>query len=190
MTSPDRVGREHLLRNAVLNGDVTAWQVWYEESYDDVRAYILWCCGGRTDVADEVVQETWLTAVRQIRRFDPAEGAFAAWVRGIAVNCLRTCLRKARLQRAVSIRMASDLSGAEDTTHPLERQEQSEWIAAALVDLPCHYEAVLKAKYFDRWSVVEIAAAWNETPKAIESLLTRAREAFRRSYQQSRRKEA
>ena len=38
------------------------------------------------------------------------------------------------------------------------------------------------AKYLDRMSVQAMAAAWNETPKAIESLLSRAREAFRTAY--------
>jgi DNA-directed RNA polymerase specialized sigma24 family protein len=34
----------------------------------------------------------------------------------------------------------------------------------------------------DGQSVAEIAATWNETEKAVESLLTRARAAFREAY--------
>jgi RNA polymerase sigma-70 factor, ECF subfamily len=48
--------------------------------------------------------------------------------------------------------------------------------------LPERYEAALRAKYLDQQSVVEIAEAWNESPKAVESLLTRARESFRQEY--------
>ena len=44
-------------------------------------------------------------------------------------------------------------------------------------------KAVLRAKYLDGRSMAEIAAAWGETPKAVESLLTRARQAFREAYQ-------
>jgi RNA polymerase sigma-70 factor (ECF subfamily) len=51
--------------------------------------------------------------------------------------------------------------------------------------LPGRYEAVLRAKYLDQQSVAQIAESWRETPKAIESLLTRAREAFRAAYEKA-----
>jgi len=41
----------------------------------------------------------------------------------------------------------------------------------------------LRAKYLDGLSMAEIAAIWNESPKAIESLLSRARQAFREFYE-------
>jgi RNA polymerase sigma-70 factor (ECF subfamily) len=50
--------------------------------------------------------------------------------------------------------------------------------------LPEHYEAVLRAKYLDEWSVERIAADRGVSPKVVESLLTRARDAFRTAYQQ------
>ncbi|HBI44343.1 MAG TPA: hypothetical protein DDY78_16050, partial [Planctomycetales bacterium] len=55
-------------------------------------------------------------------------------------------------------------------------------LAAALSALPDRYEAVLRAKYLDGRSVIDIAAESGETPKAIESLLSRARQAFRDAY--------
>jgi DNA-directed RNA polymerase specialized sigma24 family protein len=41
----------------------------------------------------------------------------------------------------------------------------------------------LRAKYLDGLSVPAIADQWGETPKSVESLLTRARQAFREAYQ-------
>jgi len=67
-------------------------------------------------------------------------------------------------------------------TGPEPSAEQQERIAATLDILPDRQEAVLRAKYLDSQSVAEIAAQWNETPKAIESLLNRARQAFREAY--------
>ena len=62
-------------------------------------------------------------------------------------------------------------------------REQAERIAAALAgDLPERYEAALRMKYLDRRTVAEIAAEWGETEKAVESLLGRARAAFREAY--------
>ena len=41
------------------------------------------CCGAAVarDEADDMVQETWLVAVRQMRRFNPQQGRFLAWLR-------------------------------------------------------------------------------------------------------------
>ena len=55
-------------------------------------------------------------------------------------------------------------------------------MAEALAALPDHYEAVLRAKYLDRQTVDEIAAGRGESAKAVESLLGRARQAFREAY--------
>src|SRR5439155_24980839 len=95
----DRVWREHGLRTAVLAGDEQAWRTWYEESFNGLHAYVCWRCAGLRDLADELVQETWLTAVRRVRSFDPECASFAAWLRGIAANVLRNHLRARRRVR-------------------------------------------------------------------------------------------
>jgi RNA polymerase sigma-70 factor (ECF subfamily) len=179
MDSSDRVWRERGLLCAVLAGDERAWRTWYEESFDPLYGYTLWRCAGLRDLADEVVQETWLTAVRRIRCFDPERGSFAAWLCGIAANVLRNRLRREKFRTRLA-RPLGDHAGAGVAP---DRRELAEQVARALAELPQRYEAVLRAKYLDQRSVNEIAAAWGETPKAIESLLTRARQAFRAAYQ-------
>src|SRR5205807_9855131 len=82
------------LRRAVLAGDEQAWRAWYDEAFAGLSAYVRWRCGGLRDTADEIVQETWLTAVKRIRQFDPEHAAFHAWLRGIAANLLRNHFRK------------------------------------------------------------------------------------------------
>jgi RNA polymerase sigma-70 factor (ECF subfamily) len=176
MESNERVWRERGLLRAVLAGDERAWEVLYTEAFDGLHAYVGWRCAGLRDLAEEVVQETWLTAVRRIRSFEPARGSFAGWLRGIAANVLRNHLR--RQDRRNGRSLPQSLS----TADALEQREQAERIARALAELPEHYEAVLRAKYLDDQSVADIAAARGETPKAVESLLTRARQAFREAY--------
>ena len=179
MAAGDRLRHERDLRRAVLAGDEAAWQALYDAAFEPLLAYALWRCGQRRDLAEEVVQETWLVAVRRIREFDPERGSFLAWLRGIAANVLRAQLRRMRRPACPAL----DLDGVPaPSTAEIEQREQADAIARALAELPEHYEAVLRAKYLDRQSVEQIAAAWNETPKAIESLLTRARQAFRKAY--------
>jgi RNA polymerase sigma-70 factor (ECF subfamily) len=181
MHPSDRVRRERGLRGAVLSGDERAWQAWYDEHFADLYGYVLWRCAGLRDHADEVVQETWLTAVRRIRSFDPAQGAFGGWLRGIAAHLLRNHFRK-ETRRATRHQSLDDLDAPAAQDAELRRREQAERVARALADLPERYEAVLRAKYLEGRSVAEIAEASGETPKAVESLLTRARQAFREVY--------
>ncbi len=55
----------------------------------------------------------------------------------------------------------------------------------ALDGLPEHYARALEWKYVERLPVAEIAARSGLHLKATESLLTRARQAFRASYERA-----
>ena len=180
----DRVQREELLRTAVLAGNENAWRTCYDETFDDLYRYLVWRCGGRKDWADEIVQDTWLTAVRRIRRFDPRKGSFLAWVRGIAANLLRNELRKRRRSPKFQQSSEGEIGETGQRRSSWEDRGRQEEVAAALDALSEREEAVLRAKYLDGLSVAEIAAANGETPKAVESLLSRARQAFREVYRE------
>jgi RNA polymerase sigma-70 factor (ECF subfamily) len=177
MPPTERALDEERLRRAVLAGDEQAWRALYDAAFAELFAYVHWRCGGCPDLAEDAVQETWLVAVRRLRDFDPAQGPFLAWLRGIAVNVLRNLVRARQAARASSNGVASAPASDER-----RRRDDAEHVARVLADLPERYEAVLRAKYLEQHSVDEIAALWQETPKAIESLLTRARQAFRSAY--------
>jgi RNA polymerase sigma-70 factor (ECF subfamily) len=170
----DRVWRERGLRDAVAGGDTAAWRAWYQTEYAPLEGYVLWRCGSLRDLADDVLQDTWLTAVRRIRRFDPAAGPFHAWLCGIAANVLRNHLRARRRRTGRQEPLGNDPAAAD--------RARAERVADALATLPERAERVLRMKYLDRMSVAEVAAACGETEKAVESLLVRARAAFREAY--------
>jgi len=178
MQAEDRVERERELRRAVLAGEEFAWRTLYDETFTGVYAYVLWRCGGLRDRADEVSQETWLTAVRRLRAFDPSVGSFAAWLRGIAANVLRNHFRREKQRTRRTQLLENEPLAVEET------REQAARIALALESLPPHYEAVLRMKYLEAHSVADIAAERGESLKAVESQLSRAREAFRQAYLQ------
>lgn len=171
---PPPATRERTLWTAALAGDVLAWTDLYSAASETVFRYALWRCGGRIDLAEDVVQEGWLLAARRLNAFDPDRGGFAGWVCGLAANAarnaVRTRLRHARRPVAVPMNSTSDCDS------------DPEAVAVALAELPAEYEAVLRAKYFEQRSVSEIATAFGKSAKAVESLLTRAREAFRAAY--------
>ena len=177
MTPEEDSSGEATLRQAVLAGDEYAWRLLYDREFEPLHAYVTWRCGGRGDMADDLVQETWMVAVRRVRDFDPQRGTFLQWLRGIAANLMKNFFR---LRSTVAVHELPDLPARFDAD--AERREQSQRIAVVLAELPETYENVLRAKYLDGRSVDEIAAEFGQSPKAVESLLTRARQAFRTAF--------
>ena len=133
----DRVWRERALRDAVAGGDAAAWRAWYAAEYGPLEAYVVWRCGSSRDLADDVLQETWLTAVKAIRRFEPEAGAFHNWLCGIAGNVLRNQLRSRRRRASREEPLASD-PGKAACGFAGER------VAEALAALPERSERVLR----------------------------------------------
>jgi DNA-directed RNA polymerase specialized sigma24 family protein len=62
---------------------------------------------------------------------------------------------------------------------PSEAAERVAWV---LAELPEEYAHVLRAKYEENQPVAEIAKSCGRSAKAVESLLSRARVAFRKSW--------
>jgi RNA polymerase sigma-70 factor, ECF subfamily len=173
---------ERATRDAVLAGDVEAWRSWYSAYFDRLAEYARWHCGGLQDMADDVIQETWLTAVRRLQVFNPDKGAFFAWLCGIAANAARNRIRARRRQRQRFRSLSPNDDSPADLVDPVAI-EKGERVAVALSSIPKHYEALLRAKYLDGMTVEQVAVSRGESTKTVESLLTRARQSFREAYE-------
>ena len=170
---------ERGLRAAVLAGDELAWRALYERHFDAVYRFVYAHVGRDTHRTEEVVQECWMIAVRRIRAFDPSRGEFGDWLRGIARQVILGQQRKwARRQR-----LSEDAPVAvEAAAAPSDGVER---VGRVLTSLPEPYETVLRAKYAEQHTVAEIAQRWGRSTKAVESLLTRARAAFRTAWNET-----
>lgn len=171
--------RESRWRDLAMAGDRQAWRALYDAAFDGLAAYVQWRCGGLRGWADDVVQETWLVAVRRLGDFRPGETSFLNWLRGIAANVIRNQLRTLR-RSPLTLVAQNDLDQAGEAS---PADAIAEEVARALAELPAHYEAVLRAKYFDGLRVEQIAEETASTAKAVESLLSRARAALREAYE-------
>lgn len=176
----DRQVIERGLREAVLSGDDAAWKLLYDSCCNRLFAYVYFRTGRDRSRAEELIQDCWETAVRRIRRFDPELGSFEQWMRGIAdwlvLNAQRKWWRRSRWRASYA---PDRVDRTADRGDALAVAEQT---ALALMELPERYRKALRAKYEEQLPIAEIAARWRESPKAVESVLARARAAFREAY--------
>lgn len=179
---PVRGWPERELRNAVLRGDETAWRVLYDQAYRPLYAYIYRRVQRSVERTEEVVQEVWMVAVRRIQDFDPDRARFELWLFGIARNVLKNRWRTWEKEKGEEDRVEEREPQSSEGALVSETLEREELVALAMASLPNRYRSVLSAKYREERSVEEIATRWGASQKAIESLLTRAREAFRNAY--------
>lgn len=175
----EQAWHEQGLRDAALAGDAQAWRVLVEKHQEAVRRYLGWRLGGCIATLDDLAQESWLIAARSLRKFAPGRGTFQHWLFGIAANICRNHLRTRRRSRQRPY--PQDHEPAEESPE----DQRASRVADALAELPDHYERLLRAKYFEGASVECIAHSEKQTAKAIESLLTRARTAFRELYEKN-----
>jgi len=140
--------------------------------------------GGDRRTAEEIHQETWLAALSGIADFDEGRGEFRGWLFGIARR--RVALeyrRRGRLMPASGEdALLDDLEAGGAAILPAELVgaiERGHVVRAALAELGSDSRAALVGKYLDGRGVDEIARHLGRTPKAVESLLSRARERMR-----------
>ena len=176
MTRPDDPQAEAVFVRAAASGDAAAWRCLLEAHAERLAVYARWRCVAIPDLTADAIQQTWLEAAKNLRRFDPERGAFADWLGGILRRVILGEIRKRRKHRHKS------LEASPEPGRSTRSSDEAEAVVRVLAELPDEYEAVLRAKYLDGASVREIAGATGVGEKAIESRLTRAREAFRAAY--------
>jgi RNA polymerase sigma-70 factor (ECF subfamily) len=134
---------------------------------------------GATEVAKDVVQDTWESAVRGLRRLDdPAR--FGPWLYAIASRKSADALRaKYRHARGVAVAEAPNEAAAVSVDDALD-------LAAALKRLPPDQRVAVSLYFGEGMSVAEIAAAVGAPVGTVKSRLFAARKALRASIGEER----
>lgn len=165
---------ERALADAAKRGDEHAWRVLFARHADPAYRYAYVRTGRRRERAEEAVQEAWMIAVRRLSDFDPARGNFGAWLQGILMRVLANEHRRWALRDGTEVELGEHVMRGGPAI--------DDRLSLAFTELPVDYQDVIRAKYLDGESMNEIAGRWKRTPKAIESLLGRARAALRAAY--------
>ena len=173
---------EKALVERMLAGDEAAMEEFADEYFPGLYRFALARLGGDTDLAREVVQATVCKALAKLETFR-GEAPLLGWLCACCRNEIRMGFRKKqRLPRVVELEedVASDRDPPDGA---LARKEEARHVHAVLDLLPPRYARALEWKYVERVSVKEIAERLRVGAKAAESLLTRARQAFREGYE-------
>ncbi len=185
----DEVHADRALAHRILGGDEAAFQDLFDRFFPRLYRFALARVNGDRDTAQDVVQQTFCNAIERLDSYR-GEAALYTWFCQICRNVITDHYRRRQtgnervvlLEDQPNVRAILDAlagpSGDEPETG-VWRQQIHRVVEATLDALPGHYGEILEWKYLDGESVVEIARRLEIGPKAAESLLTRARVAFR-----------
>jgi RNA polymerase sigma-70 factor, ECF subfamily len=176
------------LTRRLLAGDESAFEEFFANYFPRLYRFARARLGGNEDAAEEVVQSALIRAVEKLHTYR-GEAALFTWLCTICRREIATWLERAGKAPEVSliddhaeIRGALDALTAfagRDPESDLRRRELSRLVQVTLDHLPARYADALEWKYIQGLSVDEIADKLGLGYKAAESLLTRARQAFR-----------
>ncbi len=139
---------------------------------------------GNSEEAEEIFQETLASAAECFELYS-GRSSFFTWLCGIARHEIADFYRKKKIKTILFSRLpwlenlAAEALGPEQM---ILRDEAAEKVQRVLAGLSEGYQQVLRLKYYQGLSVKEIARQLNESVKAIESRLTRARFAFAKAF--------
>lgn len=171
--------------------DPEAIQRWFEAHGDGLYTYVFYRVGRDEQTAADVVQETFLEALRDLDRYDPERGSMAAWLTTLSRNHItRTLKAKGRLATVHFWQAVDDdLLGKFEriATEPLpseilEKRETEDLVHMTLASIPGNYRKVLILHYHRGLSLRDIAARAKKSEGAIKVLLHRARLAFKEAF--------
>ena len=175
----------------VIAGDEAAFDQFFTVYFPRLYRFALGRLGGNEDASEEIVQQTLIRAIDRLHTYR-GEAALLTWLCTLCRHEIGRWQEREGRGREVSLsderpelQAALELTAAPPVDDPdvaLERRELSKLVQMTLDHLPGRYGDVLEWKYLQGMSVDEVAARLGVGYKAAESILTRARVAFREGF--------
>ena len=177
------------LVDRVLRGDEAAFRRFFAIYFPRLFRFAMYRLAGDADLAEDVVQVTLTKVLDKLSSYR-GEAALFSWMCTFCRHEISAVLKRharnpvALIEDDVAIRAA--LESLVDPAHTPEESAVTDdlgrLIKVALDNLPADYGDALEWKYVDGYSVAEIGRRLGRGAKATESLLYRAREAFRDAF--------
>lgn len=179
---------DRVLVSRMRAGEQRAFDEFFNASASRLAAFVSRRSGLDPANVEDIVQNTLIKAVRNLSSYR-GEAALFTWVTEICRHELADARRKAARRPAHDSLDEPDavafpvpqlwVPEHREPAAEAEAHRQRKAVLQALNDLPERYARALEAKYGDGLSVKEVAALFGLTTVAAQSLLARARDAFR-----------
>ncbi|MBI3680202.1 MAG: sigma-70 family RNA polymerase sigma factor [Acidobacteria bacterium] len=167
---------------AVLRRDRKATALFVERYADAVYGYVRSRLAPRADLADDLVQDIFISAWEALHSFRGVS-SLRSWLLGVARHKVQDHyrVRLRDLAEEPDDAETADLTAA-DFDEELDRKRMEEKTQHVLRSLPEHYSLLLLWRYWEKVPVREIAGKTGRTEKAVERMLARARDHFKRRW--------
>ena len=180
-----------MLAKRVAAGDSDAFEEFFREYFPRLFRFTLSRVDANADLAEEIVQRTMCRVVQKMDSYR-GEALLFTWLCMICRNEMTSIYRHKGLQQSKTvfledhpaIRAALESISVDSDTPENEQTEQelARFVRLTLEYLPARYATALEMKYIRGCSVDEIGEELEISTKAAESLLTRARTAFKEGF--------
>lgn len=166
----------------VLRKDRKATAEFVQLYSDPVYRYLRFRLHPRIEAVDDLMQEVFLTAWKSLQRY-AGDAPLRAWILGIARHKVQDHYRQV-LRASPFPEDAEDLVEPRDSLElvAMHRQSQDN-VLTVLASLSDDYRLVLLWRYWEQKSAAEIAEEIGRSTKAVERLLSRARQKFKLAWQ-------
>jgi RNA polymerase sigma-70 factor (ECF subfamily) len=159
--SPDLRGlADEELMQLVREGDARAFEVVFDR-HSGVAFSLAYRMCGRRAMAEDVVQEAFLSLWRSGTRYDRARGSVRSWVLSVVHNRAIDALRSGIVREGRTIDdegLAERVAAAERTDVEVARREEAREVRGALGELPSEQRQVIELAYFGGFTHVQIAS--------------------------------
>ena len=176
------------LATRVAAGDQAAFDIFFKEYFPRLFRFTLSRANNDPDLAEEIVQRTMCIVVRKMGTYR-GEALLFSWLCQICRNETATVFKQRNIEMHQELRIedhpavqAALESMATNDDRPEAEHRRSEiahFVKTTLEYVPANYATALEMKYIQGCSVAEIADRLNIGNKAAESVLSRARAAFK-----------
>lgn len=192
MTRPDMHEDDRQLVQRLVAGDEQAFRGFFDDYFPRMFRFILRRLDGDEESARDIVQSALIKGVRKLESYR-GEASLFTWLCQIARHELADHMsRNARHQEFVrrlveqeedpAVRASLESMESVHDSDPeaiRQREDVALLVHTALDYLPQRYAQVLELKYLEDLSVDTIAGRLGVTAITVQSLLARARAAFR-----------
>jgi RNA polymerase sigma-70 factor (ECF subfamily) len=187
----ERVDGAALLQR-ISRGDEKALEEFYETYFSRLYRFVFYRVGRDHHHSEEVIHDTFMEAVEKAGQYNPERGSVESWLITLSRNRIRSTnalmTRPHEYEKSWSMvdgeleSLFADMDRNNLPEAALESECLRTVVGATMGSIPQEYSKLLEMKYILNLSVRDISKAMHKTEKAVESQLTRARNAFREAF--------